>query len=291
AAAVALARALARVALACGLLALRAVPVAGLGGLVLGALVAAPPVARVWIEGPAFVDVTRWASPGEEVPAHRARWLLRNVDGLAVGGSRLTVRTDPPLRPGRGASRRGERSERRRALFSRWDEGVQVDDEGLLSLTPEALALEIARGARGVVIDGTAGVGGLTIAFARQPEVHRVVAVDRDRARLARAMHNARIYGVHAKVTAVPGDLLAHLGALRGDLLVVDPPWGGRGYDREHVGVEDLGLDLRSVLARWSGPMVLKLPRSFDVGQLEGFRVSAAIDARGILKFLIARRP
>jgi trimethylguanosine synthase len=250
-----------------------------------------PSTVRVFVEGPPFVDPAQWERPGAEVSASRARWLLRTLDGLAVGGQRMRVRTEPPIRAGRGAPPRGDRATRRRRLFARWDEGIEVDDEGLLSATPEALAMRIARGARGVVLDGTCGVGALSIAYARQPGVTRVIAVDLDAARLRMAGHNAGVYGVAERIELVHGDVVELAGRLAADLLVLDPPWGGRGYDRERVSLDELGLDVRRVLERFSGPVVLKLPRSFDVATLPpGFAIEALVDERGILKMLIARR-
>lgn len=56
----------------------------------------------------------------------------------------------------------------RYALFSRWDKGIQFDEEGLYSVTPEALALHTAiRCSCGVVVDAFAGLGGNTIQLAR----------------------------------------------------------------------------------------------------------------------------
>src|SRR5690606_1827880 len=107
-------------------------------------------------------------------------------------------------------------------LFSRWDEGIRADDEGLVGATPEALALRIARGARGVVLDGTCGVGALAIAYARQPEVTKVIAVDVDAGRLAMARHNARIYGVADRIDFVRGDVVRLVETLDADLLVLD---------------------------------------------------------------------
>lgn len=53
-------------------------------------------------------------------------------------------------------------------LFSRWDDGIQFDEEGLFSVTPEALALHTAvRCACDVVVDAFAGIGGNTIQLAR----------------------------------------------------------------------------------------------------------------------------
>ena len=106
------------------------------------------------------------------------------------------------------------------------------------------------------------------------------------------ARHNAEIYGVEDRIELVRADIVERAGAIEADLLVLDPPWGGRGYDRERVAIEDLGLDLAKVLARFDGPVVLKLPRSFDPATLPGigWALEALVDERGLLKMLIARR-
>lgn len=250
-----------------------------------------PEAVRVWIDAPSFVDVSAWCEPGARVASSRARFLLAHVDGLCVGGSRLRVRTEPAIRRPRRTPLREARATRRRRLFSRWDRGIRADDEGLVGATPEALATRIARGARGVVVDGTTGIGSLAIAYAREKGVEKVIAMDLNRERLEMARHNARIYGVADRIEFVHGDIVEEAGRLNADLLVLDPPWGGRGYDRERMTLDDLGLDLASVLARFRGPVVLKLPRSFDPSTLpRSFELEALIDERGIVKMLIARR-
>mmetsp|Transcript_7741 Transcript_7741/g.11080 ORF Transcript_7741/g.11080 Transcript_7741/m.11080 type:complete len:527 (-) Transcript_7741:81-1661(-) len=108
----------------------------------------------------------------------------------------------------------------RRRLFSRFDEGVQLDGEGWYSVTPEVIADHVGnrvgelsnsaafrRGMPGsdisedegiVVLDAFGGCGGNTIAFAKvSPDlISKVVAVDLDRTKLRKAAHNASIYGI-----------------------------------------------------------------------------------------------
>lgn len=243
---------------------------------------------RVRVEAPAWLDTSRWRG---DIPAAKARWALRELDGLPLGGEIVRVHVDPPLRAGRAAPPWRPRSERRRELFSRWDRGIQADDEGLFSATPEALADRIAEGAHGVVIDGTCGIGSIAIALARRPEVREVIAVDLDTSRLAMAAHNARIYDVASRIRFVHGDVHDVIARERADVLVLDPPWGGRDYDRARVVAEDLALDVRPLIATFEGAIVLKLPRSFDVRTLPpGFVTEPGVDARGGIKMLIVRR-
>ena len=180
---------------------------------------------------------------------------------------------------------------RRERLFSRWAEGIEHDEEGLFSATPEALALRIARGLGGRVLDGTCGIGAIAIALARTATVDEVVAVDLSSERLAMARHNARIYGVEDRIRFRVADVHAVVAAERFDGIVLDPPWGGRGYDRERTTLDDLGLDLRPILSAFDGPMRLKLPRSFAPEELPGFVLEPLRDERGVVKMLLASRP
>jgi trimethylguanosine synthase len=93
----------------------------------------------------------------------------------------------------------------RKRLFSKFDDAIQLDQEGWFSVTPEAIANHIAlrmtmqhagRRESMVVLDAFAGVGGSAIAFARRPEVSRVICVDTDLDRLKMAAHNCFIYGI-----------------------------------------------------------------------------------------------
>ncbi|MDR3425492.1 MAG: methyltransferase domain-containing protein [Alphaproteobacteria bacterium] len=123
--------------------------------------------------------------------------------------------------------------ERRHSLFSKWDEGVLSDEEGLYSVKPEAFALEIAQTLSGsLVLDAFCGIGGSAIGFARRGK--RVVSVDCDANRLRMAKRNAELYGVADKIDFAHGDILALYDSLCAahdfDALHIDPPWGGPDY-------------------------------------------------------------
>lgn len=101
----------------------------------------------------------------------------------------------------------------RKRFFSRFDDGIRLDNEGWYSVTPEAIANHIANrvllaaaaiagkpqqqhGKSMVVMDAFCGCGGNAIAFARRPEVSLVIAIDCDRGKLEIAANNAAVYNV-----------------------------------------------------------------------------------------------
>ncbi len=179
---------------------------------------------------------------------------------------------------------------RRRRIFSRFDEGIRFDDEGLYSATPEALALQMVEGLTGHVLDGTTGIGSLAIALALTKGVKTITAVDTNADRLAMAEHNAGIYGVQKRITFRVADVFEVLSEGKFDALVLDPPWGGRDYDRDFVPLSELGLDVRRALELHQGALRLKLPKSIHQADLPGLQVDEVRDDRGVLKFVVARR-
>ena len=122
----------------------------------------------------------------------------------------------------------------RRALFSRYDDGVRLDAESWYSVTPELIAIHVAlRLLRppfcGVCVDAFCGVGGNAIQLALSGA--RVLAIDIDGEKVAMARHNARVYGVAHLIEFVVGDFLALAPRLRANAVFLSPPWGGVGYD------------------------------------------------------------
>jgi trimethylguanosine synthase len=101
----------------------------------------------------------------------------------------------------------------RRRLFSRFDQGIQLDSEGWYSVTPELIADHVAHRVADlamqylvsqqqqhgiVILDAFCGCGGNAIAFGKLPShiVSQVVCVDTDRSKLLKAAHNAALYDI-----------------------------------------------------------------------------------------------
>ena len=93
-----------------------------------------------------------------------------------------------------------------------------------------------------IMLDCFAGIGGNAIAFALSG-YKRVYAIEKNLAALECARHNARIYGVHDRITFFHGDCFELLGlddeksgnkinslfmlVQKAGIIFASPPWGG----------------------------------------------------------------
>lgn len=156
-------------------------------------------------------------------------------------------------------------------FFSRFDEGIRVDREGLYSVKPERIAFETAKRLNGeVVFDAFCGVGGSAIGFARQGK--HVITADTSAERLAMARHNAGIYGVAGRIEFVHGDAPAVMRSAKFDCASFDPAWGGPDYvklERFTFAnfVPDGNLLAELALGR-NVPFAFSLPKNFDFNEL-----------------------
>ena len=115
-------------------------------------------------------------------------------------------------------------------LFSLFDKGIQMDEEGWWSVTPEKIAEHIAERCRcDVIVDAFCGVGSNSIQFAKTCE--RVIAIDIDPVKVNFAKNNARIYGVEDRIEFIIGDYFQIMPLLRKvDAVFLSPSWGGPKY-------------------------------------------------------------
>ena len=160
-------------------------------------------------------------------------------------------------------------------LFSKFDD-ARVDAHGLYTMIPEKWALTVADEARGShILDVCAGLGSMSIAFARSGKSVIAVEIDGDRVEMAR--HNARLYGVADRIEFRTQDI-TQPDTLKSlpeniDTLWIDPPWGrtiNEYRDMPIVRLKDLdldGTDLRDLISNIDCKEVLfRVPRNFDIG-------------------------
>eukprot|EP00127_Corallochytrium_limacisporum_P003728 Clim_evm60s152 gene=Clim_evmTU60s152 len=123
----------------------------------------------------------------------------------------------------------GKYWKRRYYLFSKFDDGIQMDDVAWYSVTPEKIAKENAqRCGSDVVVDAMACVGGDTIQLAMTSNLVISIEIDPDRSLMAK--NNARVYGVEHKIEFINGDFLQIAKGLKADVVYLSPPWGGPAY-------------------------------------------------------------
>jgi len=156
-------------------------------------------------------------------------------------------------------------------LFSKYDEGVQMDKEGWFSVTPERIAEHIAdRCTADVIVDAFCGVGGNAIQFAFTCE--RVIAVDIDPVKLRCAQHNAKIYKVADRIEFIQGDFLELASTLKADAVFLAPPWGGPEYlDTEVFNLQDMpinGIDLFEKAKLIANDIAYFVPRNTNADEL-----------------------
>ncbi|MCO5582325.1 hypothetical protein L7F22_036219 [Adiantum nelumboides] len=158
-------------------------------------------------------------------------------------------------------------------LFSKYELGVQLDEEGWFSVTPEAIAKHQAgRCKGGLIIDAFTGVGGNAIQFALAG--YHVVAIENDPKRIEYAHHNAKIYGVANRIDFVLGDFFCVSSSMQADVVFLSPPWGGPDY--LNAAVYDIltmlqpkdGATLLRVAHSIAPNIMLFLPRNVDMDQL-----------------------
>lgn len=156
----------------------------------------------------------------------------------------------------------------RYSLFTKFDEGVELDNESWYSVTHEIIAEHIAKICRkcSVVMDGFSGVGGNVIQFAKYC---KVLAVDIDSNKLKMLKKNTEIYGVQMQVEMVNADFLEVYKSFgKVDVLFASPPWGGPEYLLENeFDTEKMTPDLGEILAaaaEISENVIVYLPKTLN---------------------------
>ncbi|GJX67951.1 RNA cap guanine-N2 methyltransferase [Tanacetum coccineum] len=165
-------------------------------------------------------------------------------------------------------------------LFSKYDDGIKMDEEGWFSATPECIAKHHAfRCGNGIVVDCFTGVGGNAIRFA--PKCTHIIAIDIDPKKIEYAQHNAAVYGVKDHIEFITGDCFILAQNLKADAVFLSPPWGGpeytkaRNFDINAMLKPHDGQFLFNVAKEIAPRIVMFLPRNVDIDQLAELSLSA----------------
>nr|QXT50432.1 trimethylguanosine synthase 1-like protein [Lupinus angustifolius] len=165
-------------------------------------------------------------------------------------------------------------------LFSRFDDGVKMDEEGWFSVTPETIArYQTERCASGTIIDCFTGVGGNAIQFAQWCK--HVIAIDIDPLKIDYARHNAAIYEVDDQIDFIMSDFFLLAPKLKADTVFLSPPWGGpdytkvKTYDMKTMLRPHDGYTLFNAAKEIASKVVMFLPRNVDFNQLAELALSS----------------
>ncbi|KAE9588415.1 putative noranthrone synthase [Lupinus albus] len=170
--------------------------------------------------------------------------------------------------------------QQRYILFSKFDVGVKMDEEGWFSVTPEVIAqYQAERCACGTIIDCFTGVGGNSIQFAQW--CTNVIAIDIDPLKIDYAKHNAAIYRMENRIEFIVGDSFLLAPTLKADTVFLSPPWGGPDYNK--VKTFDMktmlrphdGLTLFNAAKKIAHRVVMFLPKNVNFNQLAELALSA----------------
>ncbi|KAI0461537.1 hypothetical protein LJB42_000835 [Komagataella kurtzmanii] len=175
----------------------------------------------------------------------------------------------------------------RYTLFSKFDDGIQLNEELWYSVTPEEMAMYLAKFFRHIfpdartILDICSGGGGNTIQFARYFPNSKIFGIDNTRANIDCAVVNSAVYNVESRITYLLRDwenyhlfineLKERIGPV--DVAFCSPPWGGPSYLSQEVydseNIKPLGLErLLESMFQLTENVVLFLPRNTDKTQL-----------------------
>lgn len=167
-------------------------------------------------------------------------------------------------------------------LFSRYDDGIRVNDVMRYSVTKEQIAHTIANkiAEKGYysVVDACGGAGGNTIAFALFGL--NVACVELNEDNLEDAIHNSEIYGTTENVYFHQGDILEFNCSVDAGLdpnstfFFCSPEWGGPEYKNNAVfDLENLNPPLSTLLEYIKTnnypEAAIYVPRTSDIRQAE----------------------
>lgn len=172
----------------------------------------------------------------------------------------------------------------RHFLFSKFDEGVLLNNAQWFSTTPELVAEQVAQHLWSrfpdptlVVVDAFGGAGGNAIQLAHY--YNHVICIDIEPESIACAKQNAWVYGVSEKIQFVVGDCLEVLSRPEinsiTDIIFGSPPWGGPSY-KSHGGLFDLfkmePLELKTIhreFSKLTDNLCYFLPKNSNLDQIK----------------------
>lgn len=118
--------------------------------------------------------------------------------------------------------------------FTKFDKGIQMDNESWYSVTPEKIAKYIATLIKGkTIIDGFCGCGGNVIQFSEY--CSKAYAIDICEKKLSMCKNNCKIYNCKDNIEFIHSDFLQMKNKIKADYIFLSPPWGGTEYKKSSI--------------------------------------------------------
>lgn len=187
-------------------------------------------------------------------------------------------------------------------IWKKFDEGIQVDEEGLFSAihynNVETIS-ELIRIKYGFnrIVDACCGVGGSAINFSLLNPRSEIIGIELDETRSDLLKHNLNVYNI-TNVNVITGDVMNVLPTLRGiDAVFCSPPWGG--IRHKGLTLDTIGINLfefaNAVRYACGGKFncALHLPRDFPISEVKKLSTTSRLywyDLRRIKTSLISAR-
>ncbi|CAG9317961.1 unnamed protein product [Blepharisma stoltei] len=161
----------------------------------------------------------------------------------------------------------------RYSIFSKFDEGIKLDEESWYSATHEPIAKHIAKTCEDaeIIMDGFSGAGGNVVHFAK---TNKVIAIELDPKKIELLRNNAEVYGVSDMIQYTQGDFLEvaeNFGYV--DVIFMSPPWGGPEYltNPSYDLFKSVTPDIKEIMKiceKITKNVILYLPRNSDPDQM-----------------------
>ena len=155
---------------------------------------------------------------------------------------------------------------------------LKYDKEGLWSITNPDEADQISKiilnkiNGNQIIFDGTAGLGGNTLSFAKY--FKQVLSIEKDEIRFNLLKDNVESYSLQ-NITLINDNCINHL-TTQCDCYFFDPPWGGPNYKYQYftqIKLEEYSLSqlVNIIYTYHKKPIFFKLPNNYDLNEFKNF--------------------
>jgi predicted RNA methylase len=185
-------------------------------------------------------------------------------------------------------------------------EKLMITKEGVYSLTKYVDSIAIIKAMKNIIgeenmegltiMDGTANVGGDSIRFAMN--FNNVISVELNKENYDVLVNNIKVYNFSEKIKAINGDVTKVYNDIQlfTDVLYLDPPWGGKGYNEYED--EEMVIFLSNIsLTNFIGNVLLspckpkyifiKLPINYNINSLRNMPYVYDMQVYNIRKFYL----